>query len=45
MNNLVKLLNSFGYNTVLLWGCEYWYWHQKNGRSHRWQAVQHLIEA
>lgn len=41
---LVQLVRQIGYRTVMLWGCEYWYWHQKNGRDHWWQAVQNLVE-
>jgi hypothetical protein len=43
MTLIVGRLSDMGYRNVLLWGCEYWYWHQVNGRSHWWQAVQGLM--
>ncbi|WP_348245129.1 beta-galactosidase [Leptolyngbya sp. DQ-M1] len=44
MAELISVVKNFGYSTVMLWGCEYWYWHQRNGRSHWWQAIQNLVE-
>lgn len=42
---LVNSLATIGYNTVMLWGCEYWYWHKKNHRHRWWQAMEQLIRA
>jgi hypothetical protein len=44
MTNLVNRLTQMGYETVLLWGCEYWYWHWSNGRKDWWSAIEQLIE-
>jgi len=41
--DLAVTLAQIGYDTVLLWGCEYWYWHKKNGRHEWWKAIQQLI--
>lgn len=43
--NLVQFLSDLGFDTVMLWGCEYWYWHKKNGRSDWWSAMEQLIRA
>ncbi|MBW4574493.1 MAG: beta-galactosidase [Aphanothece sp. CMT-3BRIN-NPC111] len=43
--DLVLKLNQVGYETVMLWGCEYWYWHMKNGRNAWVKAVEQLVEA
>lgn len=40
---LVNSLTEIGYSTVMLWGCEYWYWHKQNGRSQWWRSIQELI--
>ncbi|MCU0548217.1 MAG: beta-galactosidase [Leptolyngbya sp. Prado105] len=45
MTELISMVRNLGYSPVLLWGSEYWHWHQKNGRSHWWQAIQSTIEA
>jgi hypothetical protein len=42
---LVKSLTELGYQTVMLWGCEYWYWQQQHGRNRWRQAVEQLLEA
>lgn len=44
MGDLIHRVNTAGYRNVLLWGCEYWYWHRINGRSHWWQAVEKLMQ-
>jgi hypothetical protein len=43
MGNLVTQVNLLGYRPVLLWGCEYWHWHNLNGRSQWWQAVEKIV--
>ncbi len=43
MNMIVGRLSDIGYRNVLLWGCEYWYWHRVNGRSQWWQSVESLM--
>lgn len=45
LRSLVQTLASLNYNTVLLWGCEYWWWHYRNNRNLWWWTVQKLIEA
>jgi hypothetical protein len=40
---LVSGLAAMGYGTVMLWGCEYWYWHQQHQRHDWWLAMQELI--
>lgn len=42
--DLVFQLSKFGYETVMLWGCEYWYWHKKNGNDQWWAAIQGIVE-
>lgn len=42
---LVRKLTALHYQTILLWGCEYWYWHLQQGRPFWWKAMRHLIEA
>ncbi len=43
VQNLVARLNDIGYSTILLWGCEYWYWHWKNGRDEWWRMAERLL--
>jgi len=43
--DLVVALAQIGYDTALLWGCEYWYWHRKYGRDEWWKAIERLIES
>jgi hypothetical protein len=43
VQTLVTRLTAIGYTTILLWGCEYWYWHQKNGRNSWNLMVQRLL--
>jgi hypothetical protein len=40
--NLVSSLSRMGYSTVLLWGCEYWYWQKRNGRNLWWWSVEQM---
>ncbi len=42
---LTQQLVELEYNTILLWGCEYWYWHLQQGRSDWWNAMQQLIQS
>lgn len=42
-NQLVRSVAALRYSVVMLWGCEYWYWHQKQGRSQWWTAMQNLV--
>ncbi len=42
---LVTTLAEAGYSTILLWGCEYWYWHHQHGRHQWWRAIQQLTQA
>lgn len=42
---LVNALSKLGYSTVMLWGCEYWYWSKKNGRNLWWWTMQQLVSA
>jgi Beta-galactosidase len=52
-SKLVHSVAAMGYGAVMLWGCEYWYWHQKKGRaasqvpqgSHWWDAIQNLVNS
>lgn len=45
MTELIRIVRKLGYGSVMLWGSEYWYWHQKSGRSSWWQAIQSATEA
>jgi hypothetical protein len=36
-------LASLGYETILLWGCEYWYWQRQQGWPDWWKTMQRLI--
>jgi nicotinamidase-related amidase len=42
---LARFLGGMGYETVMLWGCEYWYWQRQQGRDDWWQAIEQLIDA
>lgn len=42
---LVQRLSTLGYGTILLWGCEYWYWHERQGRSFWWRAMRRLLQS
>ncbi|MFM7423393.1 MAG: hypothetical protein ACKO7W_00045 [Elainella sp.] len=41
---LVNQLASLGYETILLWGCEYWYWQQRQGWPDWWRTMQRLLD-
>lgn len=41
---LVQQLTALGYRTILLWGCEYWYWHYQQGRSFWWNTMRQLLQ-
>lgn len=41
---LVLRLGNLGYDTILLWGCEYWYWQMKHGNLEWLQAIEKLIQ-
>ncbi len=43
--DLVHQLVGLQYRAILLWGCEYWYWHRQQGRSFWWDAMQKLVQA
>ncbi|MGI0492237.1 beta-galactosidase [Alkalinema pantanalense CENA528] len=45
MRSLVHTLATMNYNTVLLWGCEYWYWQRMNNRNLWWWTVQQMLQA
>jgi GH35 family endo-1,4-beta-xylanase len=36
---LVKKLDKIGYQTILLWGCEYWYWCKLQGNDTWWTSL------
>lgn len=36
---LASKLTNLGFETILLWGCEYWYWHKLEGRDEWWNAI------
>jgi hypothetical protein len=42
---LVHQLVNLNYGAILLWGCEYWYWHRQQGRLFWWEAMQKLVQA
>lgn len=42
--DLVQKLVALGYRSILLWGCEYWYWHAQQGRSVWWDGMRQLIQ-
>lgn len=42
---LIQQLVELNYETILLWGCEYWYWHWQQGRDDWWKAMQTLIQS
>jgi hypothetical protein len=44
-SNLVNSLTDLGYSTVMLWGCEYWYWQKKNDRNLWWWTMQQIVAA
>ncbi|OLP17169.1 hypothetical protein BST81_17620 [Leptolyngbya sp. 'hensonii'] len=40
---LVSKLAHMGYETVMLWGCEYWYWQWLRGHQAWWNGVRNLL--
>jgi hypothetical protein len=42
MQLLVDRLARSEYSTVLLWGCEYWYWQKTQGRNLWWWTVKQM---
>jgi hypothetical protein len=36
---LVSKLTKMGFQNILMWGCEYWYWHRKNNRNEWWNTI------
>ncbi len=40
---LTNKLISLGYHNILFWGCEYWYWHKKQGREEWWNTITDLV--
>ncbi|MDQ3704192.1 MAG: beta-galactosidase [Chloroflexota bacterium] len=42
---LAVRLAQLGYGTILLWGCEYWYWHKKRNNSSWWDSIESLVHA
>jgi Beta-galactosidase len=45
MQRLVGTLTDLGYETVLLWGCEYWFWHKTQGRQQWWWAAEQMARS
>ena len=41
---LVATLTKLGYKTVMLWGCEYWYWQKQQGADAWWSGMKKLIQ-
>jgi nicotinamidase-related amidase len=41
-SRLATFLAGMGYDTVMLWGCEYWYWQKRRGHDEWWQMMQKL---
>jgi hypothetical protein len=44
MRSLVTQLTQLGYGTVLLWGCEYWYWQKQQGNNLWWWTVEQMTQ-
>ncbi|MDQ3099314.1 MAG: beta-galactosidase [bacterium] len=40
--SLINKLDKIGYQVILLWGCEYWYWSKLQGRNDWWKGVESL---
>ncbi len=45
MQHLVDTLARSNYSTVLLWGCEYWYWHKTQGRNQWMWTVKNMVRS
>lgn len=43
VQDLVSRVTGIGFNPILLWGCEYWYWHWKQGRDRWWRMAERLV--
>lgn len=43
MTALVQTLRDIGYRSILLWGCEYWYWQMQQGQTIWWSTVERLV--
>ncbi|MBD1856936.1 MULTISPECIES: beta-galactosidase [Leptolyngbya] len=41
--SIVDRVQEIGFDPVMLWGCEYWYWQRKQGRDQWWLAMQQLL--
>lgn len=41
---LASRLVSLGFERILLWGCEHWYWHKKQGNREWWDAVLKYVK-
>lgn len=44
MTTLVSRLSQMDYQTVLLWGCEYWVWNKKQGNPEWLETVRKLVQ-
>ncbi|MBW4523666.1 MAG: beta-galactosidase [Phormidium tanganyikae FI6-MK23] len=42
---IVDQVQEIGFDPVLLWGCEYWYWHRRQGRDQWWSGMQQLLSS
>ena len=42
---IVDRVQKIGFDPVLLWGCEYWYWHRKQGRDQWWLGMRQLLNS
>ena len=40
---LMQRVARLGYDTVMLWGCEYWVYRQRQGDSRWWEAMGRMI--
>lgn len=45
MQALVDTLARSHYSTVLLWGCEYWYWHKTQGQNLWMWTVKEMVRS
>ena len=44
MRTMYRKLEQVGYKTILLWGCEYWFWRAAAGDGRWLDAARHLLE-
>lgn len=42
---LASRLSTLGFNPVLFWGCEHWYWHKKQGHNEWWDTMSKYIRS